>query len=116
LGSGLSSTKGTVVATAEDIASLRRLIDESSQDPYTDEMLGARIDASTDELRVLAASIWREKAARYAGLVDVKEGSSDRKLSQLYKQALEMATSLSGGAVVAAATRRPATTRPIERP
>lgn len=103
------------MATAEQVADLRRLIDEPTQDPYTDAILGVRIDAHGDEdLRLLASTLWREKAARFAGLVDVQEGNSRRNLSQLYKHALEMATSL-GGAEASLTTRRPARTRPIER-
>jgi hypothetical protein len=103
------------MATAADIAELRRLINEPTSETYTDIVLSARIDTS-DSLRGLAATIWREKAATFAGLVDVKEGSSDRKLSQLYKQALEMATNFESGADVVAAGRAPARTRQIERP
>jgi len=95
------------------IAELRRLIDEPTPETFTDEVLSARIDASPD-LPALAGQIWREKAATYAGLVDIKEGNSDRKLSQLYKQALEMASSLDPGGVEAE-ERRPARTRRIER-
>lgn len=103
------------MATATQIADLRRLIDEPTQDNFTDATLDVRIDAHGDaDLRLLASTIWREKAAQYAGLVDVREGNSTRNLSQLYKQALEMATSL-GGAESVVTTRRPARTRPIER-
>jgi hypothetical protein len=101
------------VATAEQITELRGLINEPTQDPYTDEVLGLRIDAEP-ELRILAATLWREKAARFAGLVDIKEGNSDRKLSQLHKQALDMATALGGSVEVAVGARR-VTTRKIER-
>lgn len=101
------------MATAEQVAELRRLADEPTQDPYTDAVLGVRIDAEPD-LRLLASTIWREKAARYAGLVDIKEGNSDRKLSQLYRQALDMAVSL-GGADAVEGGSRPTRTRRIER-
>jgi hypothetical protein len=102
------------MASAEQIAELRRLINEfETTEPWTDAALGARIDA-TDDITALAATIWREKAATYAGLVDMKEGNSDRKLSQLYKQALDMSAALGGGDG-AAGGRRPAMTRPIER-
>ena len=96
------------------VAELRRLINEPTQEPFTDVMLAARIDTYDGTLETLAASIWREKAATYAGLVDIKEGNSDRKLSQLYKQALEMASSLGGDALIVE-MRRPTRTRKIER-
>lgn len=100
------------MATAEQIAELRGLINEPTEDPYTDVILSVRIDAEP-ELRILAATIWREKAARYAGLVDIKEGNSDRKLSQLHKQALAMAEGLTVGVDVVVGRRT--TTRKIER-
>jgi hypothetical protein len=103
------------MADPATIAELRRLIDEPTPETFTDEVLSARIDAEPGDLRVLASTIWREKAAQYAGLVDVKEGNSDRKLSQLYKNALEMATSLGGADAVIVGSGRPTRTRKIER-
>lgn len=103
------------MAEAADIAELRRLINElDNAAPWTDEVLGARIDANEGTLSSLAATIWREKAATYASMVDIKEGNSDRKLSQLYKQALAMADSL-GGELASAGASRPTRTRKIER-
>lgn len=102
------------MATEEQVSELRRLINEPTQDPYTDEILSIRIDAEPD-LRTLAATIWREKAAQYAGLVDIKEGNSDRKLSQLYKQAMDMAARYDEEVSVVDTTRHGARTRKIER-
>lgn len=103
------------MATTEDIAELRRLINEPDNvAPWTDLVLDARIEADPD-LVALASAIWREKAATYAGLVDVKEGNSDRKLSQLYKNALEMSTSLGVSATATVSAGRRTTTRRIER-
>ena len=45
----------------------------------------------TDSFNAMMAVLWRRIASRQAGLVDVQEGSSSRKLSQLYTQALVMA-------------------------
>jgi hypothetical protein len=104
------------MADPTEIAELRRLINEPDDvTPYTDLELAARIDAA-ESVRQLASGIWVEKAAQYAELIDVKEGNSDRKLSQLRSQALAMATGLaatdgSGGV----ATARRSRTRPIER-
>lgn len=103
------------MADAASIAELRRLIDEPTQDPYTDADLSARIDAEPGGLRILAATLWREKAARFAGLVDIKEGNSDRKLSQLYRHALEMATNLGGSVEDVVVGGRATRTRRIER-
>lgn len=102
------------MATATQVAELRRLINEPNNvEPWTDAVLGARIDAGNGDMPSLAGTIWREKAATYASMIDIKEGNSDRKLSQLHKQALAMADSLAG--TVASLGRRGATTRPIER-
>lgn len=80
------------MATDSEIARLRRMTDLAADDEvYTDELLGDLID----ELGVEPASrsVWREKAASYAGMVDTTESGSSRALSQLYKHALEMAGS-----------------------
>lgn len=103
------------MADAATIAELRRLIDEPTEDPYTDVVLGTRLDAHEGSLNELAAILWREKAARYAGLIDIKEGNSDRKLSQLHKNALAMATGLGGSVEAVVSGARRSRTRPIER-
>lgn len=79
------------MATAEEIAAFRLLIDESDDKlPYTDAALGARLDTATSP-QSLAAVIWTEKAAAYAALVDVSESGSSRSLGQLQDKALAMA-------------------------
>lgn len=79
------------MATADDIAAFRLLIDEDADKlPYTDARLGERIDEATS-VQALAADIWREKAAAYAALVNTSESGSSRNLSDLQKQALLMA-------------------------
>lgn len=104
------------MADAVDIVELRRLINEPDNvAPFTDEYLGGRIDGWTGTINNLAAVMWREKAASYAELVDMQEGNSNRKLSQLYTQALKMADGLDGGVSVAVSTARKSRTRQIER-
>jgi hypothetical protein len=79
------------VATADEIAAFRLLIDEADDvDPYSDLSLGLRIDASTSR-QALAKEIWLEKAASYASLVNVSESGSSRSMSDLHKNALAMA-------------------------
>lgn len=102
------------MATAAQIKDLRALLDEPDTTTYSDATLSTRIDAAKGDLYPLASQIWREKAARYAGLIDVQEGSSNRKMSQLYQNALSMASSLVVD-VTGASSRRKARTRPIER-
>ena len=104
------------MATVAEIAALRILIAQPDNvEPFTDVRLAGLIDIGSDP-RVIAASIWREKAASYSVLVDVQEGNSKRSLSQLQKQALSMASSfdseVAGEAVV---LRRGSRTRVIER-
>jgi hypothetical protein len=41
---------------------------------------------------------WRQKAAEFAELVDVQEGTSKRAMSDLHKNALAMVTALGGAA------------------
>lgn len=103
------------MATPTEIADLRRMINEPTTATYSDDALGDIIDASAN-LSSAASSVWTEKAARYAGLVDVSEGSSRRSLGDLYEQALSMAThhaSIGAGSTGGSSRAR---TRAIERP
>lgn len=86
------------MATSEAVAALRLLIAEPTQDTYDDETLSARLDSATNEY-VLAYDIWTEKAAAAAGLVDMSEGGSTRKLGDLHEQALAMAEQMRERAV-----------------
>lgn len=106
------------MADAATIVALRELINEPvDAEPWTDAYLAGRIDGWEGNLDTLAGRLWTKKAAMYADLIDVKEGNSDRKLSQLHKQALTMADSFlvdeSGETITT--TRRASRTRPIER-
>lgn len=78
------------MATAQQIAALRLLIAEPEDvAPYDDATLNTRLATSTEY--ALAYQIWTEKAASFAGLVDMSEGGSSRKMGDLYEQALSMA-------------------------
>ena len=84
------------MATAEEIAALRLLIAEPDNTaPYDDVTLGARLDADGNQYET-ASQIWTEKAASAAGLVDMTEGGSTRKMGDLYEQALSMAKEFGG--------------------
>lgn len=104
------------MATAEEIAAFRLIVDEQDGTTYTDELLSSRLDAA-DDLNALASMIWLEKAAKYARLVDIQEGTSRRSLSQMQEQALAMATKYGGLADVdgTAPVGKRTTTRAIER-
>jgi hypothetical protein len=81
------------MATQDAIDAFRVLIgNPPNEDPYLDSQLGARLDAASSPA-VLAGTIWRERAASFASLVNVSESGSSRSLGDLYKNALAMATS-----------------------
>lgn len=78
------------MASAAQIAELRKKIAEPDSTTYSDEVLGQLIDAAENDINKVAHEIWQEKAASYAEMTDVTEAGSSRKNSQLYKSALEM--------------------------
>jgi hypothetical protein len=106
------------MATPEEIAAFRLIINEQDGATYSDQMLSDRLDAAVSERR-LASNIWLEKAAKYASLVDIQEGTSRRSLSQLQEHALLMAARYSGLAEddedPSPTTGKRTTTRAIER-
>lgn len=87
------------MATAEDVARLRRLTNEPTDTTYTNIILSAYIDAALT-VELAASEVWLEKAAKYSALVDTTEGSSSRKMSQLRDAALKMAELYGGGSAV----------------
>ena len=79
------------MATTEEIAAFRLLIDENEDKiPYDDISLSDRLDAATSR-QALAGEIWLEKAAKFASLVNVSESGSSRSMSDLHKNAITMA-------------------------
>jgi hypothetical protein len=80
------------MATAEQIAELRRMVSEPLDgSTWTDEVLGTRIDDAQGDLNTVASGVWEEKAATYSEMVDISEAGSSRKNSQLMGNALKMA-------------------------
>jgi hypothetical protein len=78
------------MATPEEVAELRLLTDEPTDgDPYTDDYLAGVID-SQGSLQAAAMYVWGLKAARYSSLVDMAEGTSSRKMSDMLDNALRM--------------------------
>ena len=105
------------MATATDIATLRRYIGEpDNTTPYTDQELSDLIDDSTS-VQAAAAEVWSRKAADSALLVDVSENGSSRKLSDVHRNALAMSRMYrdEAAALVVVTSGRPRT-RPIVRP
>lgn len=99
------------------IAQVRRLTNEPTQDPYSDEILSAWLDDAADDVYVVSRAIWIEKAARASTLVDVQEGSSRRALGDLQDHALAMVKTFDTGDLgVPEIFMRPGGTRAIERP
>lgn len=104
------------MATPAQVSALRPLIDDTVE-PYAfdNTMLSAQIDENAGDIRRTAGAVWAIKASRLAGLVDVSEGSSSRRLGSLYKQALEMATFYGADPASTQARTARSGTRPITR-
>ena len=72
------------MATPTQIAELREAIQQPDNTaPYTDEFLSALIDAYG--LNGAAGRVWRSKASSASTLVDISEGGSSRKNSQIFE-------------------------------
>jgi hypothetical protein len=88
----------------DDYLRLRRMVGEPDKTVYSDADLELALQDAAGDFPAAAASIWREKAAGYAELVDISEAGSSRKNSDLYNRALTQASyfeSTSGGSAVA---------------
>lgn len=80
------------------LARFRRLTALSDDDTvYTDAVIDGMIEDLGFE--AAAGAVWQEKAAGVAGLVDITESGSSRRLSQLKDSYLAMHTAVSGGVV-----------------
>lgn len=102
------------MATMDELAALRRATNIAPDDDvYTDELMSGIID-ELGTVAAAAAAIWRERAGTYAGMVDTTESGSSRKLSDLHKNALEVAAGFESVAVVTTNPRRSFTV-PVER-
>jgi hypothetical protein len=79
------------MASVDDINKLRRMIDDPEEGgDYTDLQLSSLIDSSAT-LYGAASEVWTEKAAKYATLVDITEGGSQRSNSALFQRAKDLA-------------------------
>lgn len=78
------------MATAADIAAVRKHTNEKTDDDFTDEGIGAYLDV-LGSVFAAAAAVWWDKAAKYADLVDSIEAGVNHQFSQLHKQAIKMA-------------------------
>lgn len=91
------------MASADQIAELRRKISEPDTTTYSDADLNTRIDEANGDVNGVAGVIWQEKASQYSEMVDISEAGSSRKNSQLMKNALEMASFYAGNSTDSAA-------------
>lgn len=102
------------MATPDQIAQLRILIGEPDNTaPWTDEFLGQLIDTA-GTIDKAAQTFWRGKAAESAHLVDISEGGSSRKMSDVHKNYLAMAGTFQDPADVLPVART-SRTRAIKR-
>lgn len=84
------------MASPEDILELRGLVAEpDDENGWSDEKLGLFLDGAVT-VNAAASQVWSVKAADFAGLVDVSESGSSRKLGDLFKNAKEMASYFKG--------------------
>lgn len=108
------------MATLVQTSELRLMISEPDQTPYSDAALELRIDNASNDLDLVAAGIWQEKASTYSEMVDISEAGSTRKNSQLFTNALKMAQYYKEQSVAAVEGIVPGrdipTTTPIVRP
>lgn len=77
------------MASAADIATLRRLVAEPDNTTYSDNDLSALID--TNGMDGAAYEVWVQKAASLSSAVTISEGGSTRQNSDLIKNAQSMA-------------------------
>jgi hypothetical protein len=82
------------MATAAQIAALRQLVNEPTTTPFDDATLGDLIDSLTVD--GAAAEVWTRKAASLSSAVDMSEGGSSRKNSDLMRNATAMAALFRG--------------------
>lgn len=71
---------------------LRRMIDESTEDTYSDVTLSGYLDSYNDDLNAVASVIWSEKvASMLATNYDVSADGASYSLSQKIDNAKELA-------------------------
>lgn len=104
-------TKEQIIAAIRGRIGVTALTDDEIYEIY--ETYGKNVDCA-------AAEIWNRKAANAGDLMDIKEGSSDRKLSQLAAQAQGQAkyfrSLCEAESGIVDPTNRPSKTIPIVRP
>lgn len=101
-------------AQQSEVDKLKMLIGETT---YTDDELFEFITLESGSVNGAAALVWEKKSAESAGLIDIREGSSSRNLSNVHKQAADRAAYFRSQAEnETAVVQRVSRTRPIVRP
>lgn len=96
------------MATPNQIAELRVTIQELvDTPPYTDEFLGNLIDDSG--MTEAAYKVWVAKRNMVASLVDISEGGSSRKNSQLFESYSKIVAGYENGGDTPSGSRAPRT-------
>ena len=95
---------------------LRRLIDEpANSSKYNSVKLAEILQTHSGNANLAAAQVWKEKAAVYSAMVDMQEGETKRNLSDLMKNALQMAKLCMDTANAGDTGVKPTTTSRISR-
>lgn len=76
------------MATQDEIDLLKLLV---GSEMLTDAEFGKMIDLEPGNMNLAAARVWEIRAGKYSGLVTISESGSSRQMSDLYKNALELA-------------------------
>lgn len=77
------------MASASDIELVRRNTNELTQDTYTDTAISTMVDS--EGIAGASAMIWREKAGKFAHMVNASESGASHSYSDLHKNAINMA-------------------------
>lgn len=103
------------MATTEQIAQLKALLGPAGFG-VNDTDLGVLIDSANGDLNKVAADRWGTYASSTANLVNVSESGSSRNMSEVHKNALNMAAYFRKLSESANPTPEPVSDRPRTRP
>lgn len=107
-------TRGSIMATPQQIVELRFEVKEPDNiEPYTDQFLSDMLD--TYGASGSAQRVWIAKRNAVANLVDITEGGSSRKMSQLFDNYEKIVNSYQATPEAAASTARRSMTRAATR-
>jgi len=101
------------MASISDIESVRLNVDEPSNDTYSDDDVGALVDANG--VAGASAIIWEQKAARFASMVNTTEAGASHSFGDLNKNALAMASLFRSQTTAVVNTTSRTKVRKIER-